>query len=156
MNTVKGGSYKACAFVTGDDALQDELQSIRLATHKAMLIIRDPPGGMSFASYQNIQATVVLEAHKRSHFVGVDAGVSLKVGFAEEGLVCLHIGAAQCIKNVEMDVGDIGASDGASFKSDTGNFNDEYSGYSTATWSYATSGMSLQWRETQIRSWFPI
>jgi hypothetical protein len=99
---VKGGSYKACAFVTGDDALQDELQSIRLATHKAMLIIRDPPGGMSFASYQNIQATVVLEAHKRSHFVGVDAGVSLKVGFAEEGLVCLHIGAAQCIKNVEL------------------------------------------------------
>jgi hypothetical protein len=30
-----------------------------------LLIIRDPPGGMSFASYQNIQATVVLEAHKR-------------------------------------------------------------------------------------------
>jgi hypothetical protein len=136
---VEGISHTACVLVTGDYALE-ELQSIALPTHKPLLIIRDPPGGMSFASYQNIQATVVLEAHERSNFAGFDDGLVMNWGSAAKGSACVGIGAMKCLLTEQAKAGVVvTVSGGASFKTAHGNFNKENSGDFTTTWSYATS-----------------
>ena len=57
---------------------------IALPTHKPILIIRDPPGGMS-STYQNVQTTLKLDESSESHhYVGFKLNLDTALGFDTE------------------------------------------------------------------------
>ena len=51
--------------------------SFALPTHEPIMILRDPPGGDSYATYESVQTTVRV----------VEAETSVKLSFASEGKI---------------------------------------------------------------------
>jgi len=117
--------------------------SVALPTYEPIMILRDPPGSSSFASYQNV---VTKYKVKNSQFkingqnvaglgvstVGdVDVDTCIGGGFGALVLVCKEIAKAKATINVFE--GDITA------KVPITNYDEKYSNQFSTTWSYATS-----------------
>jgi hypothetical protein len=131
--------YTSCVLISGVYAKR-ELQSVGLPTHMPLLVIRDPPGGMSYTSYENVQSTVALESHERSHFVGFEASMTLGGGVKMETETCVGLGASKCVKDMEATAGlDYTVAGGGTFMAEHGNFNLQKSGGFSTSWSYQTS-----------------
>ena len=85
------GSYTASIFISG---LYNKGpgQSFALPTHEPILVLRDPPGGNSYASFKNIVTTAkVVSSSDRmsaSHVKTID----LKYGSDISSVVCLPLG----------------------------------------------------------------
>jgi len=138
--SIGDNTYTACVLIEGVYALK-ELQSIGLPTHKPLLIIRDPPGGKSYSSYENVQTTIITEAHERDHFVGFESKMDFGFGWHHESSVCLGtMGFEACTEMNKVKKGFHFNFEGdGTFKTSHGNFNKEWSGGFSTTWSYQTS-----------------
>jgi hypothetical protein len=127
--------------VTGDYDLGAGA-SFALPTYEPILVLRDPPGGLSTASYTNVQTTIAVTTENMQVMSGFDAGVDLGVTFANKVSGCAGGGfgvlflVCSKLQESNTNVGG-GASGGADFvaidKTDT------YTGKYTTTWSYTTS-----------------
>ena len=124
--------------VTGDHSLGDDY--FAMPTHFPLLVIRDPPGGTSFAVYEEMQSTVQLTMNEYEKYMGVDAGITAQITLMEQTVsLCAGVGVA-------MSCSDAGATDNyiagniegsTNFLSDMND--DTYSHGFTVTWSYTTS-----------------
>ena len=96
-----GTIHKSDVVVTGDFALTGS-QSVALPTHKPLLALRDPPGGLSYAYYENMVSTIRVEMEDYEHFVGIDAGVKASFGGASDLNQCTGMGAKLCMEAIEI------------------------------------------------------
>jgi hypothetical protein len=116
--------------------------SFGLPTYKPILVLRDPPGGLSTASYTNVQTTIAVTMENTKVMAGFNVGLnaaitggqSLEVcsggGFGVMLLACLAVQESAFKLDATLD-------GGADFMStDT---TDTYTGKYTTTWSYTTS-----------------
>lgn len=121
-------------------------RSFPVPTHKPVMVLRDPPGGDSYAKYENIQSTFKLFTEDSSanvdlHFkAGFDfgAGVQLKGGFGPVGgfapIPLPSISFEQAKKTVHHEVDFEHNQHHTTFKRHR-----ELSNHYTTTWSYTTS-----------------
>ena len=131
--------------VTGDFDL-DKGPSFALPTYKPILVLRDPPGGLSTASYTNVQTTIAVTMENTKAMGGFDAGLDIGItggasletcaggGFGVMMLACLAISETAFKLDATVDGG------GDFMVTDT---TDTYTGKYTTTWSYTTSDNPL-------------
>eukprot|EP00978_Attheya_sp_CCMP212_P027543 scaffold92309_cov43-Attheya_sp.AAC.1 len=62
--------------------------SFALPTYKPILVLRDPPGGLSTASYQNVQTTIKVTSSSRESYKGFNAGIKLGFGGDQTVQLC--------------------------------------------------------------------
>lgn len=121
-------------------------RSFALPTHKPIVILRDPPGGLSYASYENIETRFKLETSSTSTSTHNKFGIGINNVVKQDPEMCLGAGGglagpsvATCKKVSSMDN-----------KTPLGNFqtqlggleqmtNEERSNEYSTTWSYQTS-----------------
>ena len=73
--------------------------SFAFPTHTPVMILRDPPGGSSFASYENVKTTMTLDTRENIDYIEneISAGLELHTGF--QGSTCFGLGAMVCNDN---------------------------------------------------------
>jgi len=83
--TVDAKNYKACFVIEGDYS-RGYVGSAALPTHKPVLTLRDPPGGLSYAVYSDMRTTFSLNVDSESHFVGFSS--ELEFAFVGKTELC--------------------------------------------------------------------
>ena len=97
---VTGGSevidaHKAAIFITGSYN-KGPGKSFALPTHKPILVLRDPPGGNSYASFENILTTARVVS-KSTHISGsASSSKEYRVGVETIGESCAGLGVQLC------------------------------------------------------------
>jgi hypothetical protein len=71
--------YKAGFIVTGDYTLGYK-NAVPLPTHEPLMTLRDPPGGLSYAAYENVHTVMKLEVDEDSAYAGFDASLKIRLG----------------------------------------------------------------------------
>lgn len=106
------------------------------------MILRDPPGGSSYAEYSNIVTTIksVSDHFQLSSSGSLDLGLSAKAGVDSDAcaggglgviaLICNEAGEAEADVNIDL---------GASLDTDLFNADEEATNSFSTTWSYTTS-----------------
>lgn len=63
--------------------------SFALPTHKPIMILRDPPGGMSTASYENVKTTIKVDTSSTSSSISNSFGFGVRMDYDVEVSACL-------------------------------------------------------------------
>ncbi len=118
-------------------------RSFALPTHKPIMILRDPPGGLSYATYENVVTTMQLETSSTSRTVYHKFGLDVKAVVDLTGEMCTGGGvgaiALACNKLVETEQKiQVAAFDRTSKIEDSLSDKTRSNEFST-TWSYETS-----------------
>ena len=135
-------SHRAVVVITGDYD-KGELFSVGLPTHKPLLVLRDPPGGLSYAYYKNVQT--IIRTDKKDNRVNVANKNSLGVAGVTDIEVdgCVGAGAFGVVAIACQSMLDTKIGNGITYEnrndflasidhaSNTGSF--------TIEWSYQTS-----------------
>ena len=140
--SVQGGTATAvhkAAFIVEGYFSKGPGNSFALPTHKPIMVLYDPPGGLSYATYENVQTTIKLETSSTSTELHHHLGMEFKTTTSFETDICVGLGAAKCdeILVIEQDnvlfgySHDLGGPVQKSDKSKSTQF--------TTTWSYSTS-----------------
>ena len=90
--------------------------SFAIPTHEPIMILRDPPGGLSHASYENIVTTFKADMQDRETFMHYTFAMRMKSVTKMEYSQCSGLGVAVCnflvaaefesdVANVEQTVG---------------------------------------------------
>ena len=95
-----GSIHKSDVVVTGDFALAGS-QSVALPTHKPLLVLRDPPGGSSYAYYENMISTIRMEMKDYETFVGLDVSMKGSFGTTSEIQTCAGLFVEMCLELIE-------------------------------------------------------
>ena len=74
---VKGTTHTMNVVVTGDKTLENRFFS--LPTHFPLLVIRDPPGGASYASYEQMSHSATIRFEQYEKYQGIEMGVGFRV-----------------------------------------------------------------------------
>ncbi|EGD82345.1 hypothetical protein PTSG_03009 [Salpingoeca rosetta] len=86
--------------VTGDVALKP-LASIPFPRYKPLLVVQDPPGGLSSAAYSNVYANYKMESDTYDEYGGFFLGLEVTPFKVDATLdLCVGLGAANCINLV--------------------------------------------------------
>ncbi|CAB9504895.1 Cupin superfamily protein [Seminavis robusta] len=124
--------------VIGDYKL-GEGKSFALPTYEPILILRDPPGGLSQASYENVQTTMRVKSAEFERLEDVSHNSRLHIGADIEAGGCFGFGVSVCTKNFAVS----GDGLGGGFDSDDVTYHmhkeDALTAEYTTTWSYTTS-----------------
>jgi len=96
----KAVQHVAEVVVTGD--LNDGGNSLSIPTHYPLLVIRDPPGGSSTASYSNVQSSLQITMDNYEVYEGWSGNLNFGLGAATEAETCAGIGVAACFKASEF------------------------------------------------------
>ena len=138
---VGGKDHKACFVLTGDYSLGD-LKSFDLPSHEPLLVLRDPPGGQSYASYENVHTTMRVDSSSHEVHAGYalnfvaggqarsKADICAGGGFGALVLACKDIVDGKAAVKGQMDTG-------STFEAVS--TADKEAGTFRATWSYQTS-----------------
>ena len=140
--SIQGGTASVthtAAIVDGGYYSKGPGNSFALPTHKPIMILRDPPGGLSYATYENVKTTIELETSSTSTDIHHHFGLELSSTIEMKLEMCLGLGAASCEELFRFDQDfkvfgynhDLG---GVVQKSDK-----KRSTQYTTTWSYQTS-----------------
>jgi hypothetical protein len=133
--------HTAKVIVTGD-FVQAPGPSFALPTYKPLLILRDPPGGLSTASYQNVETTVKLKSQTYQAVAGFDGGLDAGLGgdvnielCSGGGVGAIVLGCATTVKTAFSVKGN--AELGGDLTTD--HWEKKHTAQFTSTWSYTTS-----------------
>jgi len=137
--------HRAAFFVQGYYR-KGEGESFALPTHKPIMILRDPPGGMSYATYNNIKTTFKIETSDTSVHMSHSFGFALKKKVGTKISLSTGLGGGilgaifeSCNDAFELE-SDIKISD---FESETGGVvhqdNEKQSNKFSTMWTYKTS-----------------
>ncbi|KAL7463047.1 hypothetical protein ACHAXS_003420, partial [Conticribra weissflogii] len=132
--TIKSGNSQHVMYVvvTGDYGY-GLMGSFPMPTLKPLLVLRDPPGGLSSVSYSNVHTT---EFEK---YEGVDGGFSVSGNFVSEADNCVGVLLAYlCTPNVKAEA-NVGAELGSGRMWLTDFNGEEHSHTLNIVWSYQTS-----------------
>jgi hypothetical protein len=129
-------------FIVTGDYDQGGGPSFALPTYEPVLVLRDPPGGLSTASYTNVQTTISVTTENMKVMAGYNAGLAASVTSTAAVKACAGggLGAIVLVCNDLLGSktsGGGGLSGGADFV--TKDKTNEYTGKYTTTWSYTTS-----------------
>ena len=121
--------------VTGDYKTGDGL-SVAIPTHKPLLTLRDPPGGLSYSYYKNVHTTIRIDIKNYETYAGFDTQIKAMWGTKLDAGICAGVGVEMCKKIIESKVeGGIGIGGGVDFLFE---LNDSKNGAEwTTTWSYS-------------------
>ena len=134
-------SHTAAVVVTGQFKTA-EGNSVGLPTYKPLLVLRDPPGGLSYAYYENVQTTVRLELKESRVYGGVEHNLRISAEVDKKIDACVGGGtfviALGCINIAATHISTSG-----SWESDTSFLtqlhHDQGGGEYEFTWSFKTS-----------------
>jgi len=116
--------------------------SFALPTHQPILVIRDPPGGKSYASYKNMVTTAKIVSSSSKISGAGTMRASIGIGFEQKGQACAGGGFGAvvflCAKATDVK-GRVNVPVGAKLNSDFVNKQDTTSNSFSTTWSYQTS-----------------
>ena len=144
--SIQGGTssvdYKS-AFVVEGYYSPGEGRSFALPTHKPIMILRDPPGGLSSATYENIKTTLKLETSSTSSKMSNTFGLGIKqvvdvpVEMCTGGGLGAIVITCQTLFEIEQtnDLIDLSSSLGGVIAQKEKEKSNSFS----TTWSYATS-----------------
>lgn len=113
--------------------------SFALPTHKPIMVLRDPPGGLSYATYENVKTTIAIETSStkttiHNHF-GLDFSTTVDLAVN----MCFGLGASKCeeLFRFSEDVKVFGTEDdiGGTVQLSEETRSTQF----TTTWSYETS-----------------
>ncbi|CAB9509704.1 Cupin superfamily protein [Seminavis robusta] len=124
--------------VTGDYKL-GEGKSFALPTYEPILILRDPPGGLSQASYENVQTTMRVKSAEFERLEDLSHNSRLHIGADIDAESCAGFGIEICLKTFSLSGDGIGGgldSDDVTYQMHR---EDVFTAEYTTTWSYATS-----------------
>ena len=90
--------------------------SFAFPTHSPVMILRDPPGGGSSASYENVMTTLSIDSAETTDTFEytIEGGMDLVLGFDQ--MTCVGLGAMVCLptkKETKINLFDISASIGS-------------------------------------------
>eukprot|EP00559_Dactyliosolen_fragilissimus_P002088 CAMPEP_0184871508 /NCGR_PEP_ID=MMETSP0580-20130426/40756_1 /TAXON_ID=1118495 /ORGANISM="Dactyliosolen fragilissimus" /LENGTH=2372 /DNA_ID=CAMNT_0027374173 /DNA_START=995 /DNA_END=8116 /DNA_ORIENTATION=+ len=118
-------------------------RSFALPTHKPVMILRDPPGGLSYATYENVVTTLKLETSSTSTSVHNKFGFGIKNVFDVTNELCAGGGLGAIVINCLETVGKEGEIQLFKNENNLGfitQMSDETrSNQFSTTWSYQTS-----------------
>lgn len=136
-------SHTAYFFVEGDYK-KGPGRSFAIPEHEPVMVIRDPPGGSSYASYKNIRTEFhLLDRTIENRNEGADKSYNSHVGFKVETNGCAgFLAAFLCMKAFQMD-GDYENYKHTESTTNIFSGNKESTTYST-TWSYTTSSNTIR------------
>ncbi|CAK9105214.1 Hypothetical protein SCF082_LOCUS49043 [Durusdinium trenchii] len=170
--STQGVSHEIQVVVVGDYD-QGGGSSFALPTYEPLLVVRDPPGGESHATFENVETTVRLENEYFEEYVGFDAELELRsvVGVTDvEACAGGGFGAIflACARVAHSEVG-AGITGGGGGDFLTRIKDAIHSGGFTTTWSYTTGTsvwlagrlsdsflvpqLNVQFREVDTISW---
>ncbi|GFH52940.1 hypothetical protein CTEN210_09416 [Chaetoceros tenuissimus] len=133
--------HRADFFIHGVFSLGDG-DSFALPTHQPVMVLRDPPGGGSFASYNNVRSSVrIYNTHDKS---SNDGKVAMKLGITLEPdtNICAGGGLGVILINCKEAVGGNTDNDGKSYqdiKAVNADSEKTITNSFSTTWSYTTS-----------------
>ncbi|CAB9525330.1 Cupin superfamily protein [Seminavis robusta] len=130
-------THRAEVVVIGD-YVKGPGASFALPTYKPILVLRDPPGGLSQSIYENVQTSVKVKSSTVERVKDTTFHFDRSIGGEAELSMCAGFGAMAC-KDVleiegEFDVG-LGLDSSTVQQDDEDSYTSEF----TTTWSYATS-----------------
>ncbi|CAB9521505.1 Cupin superfamily protein [Seminavis robusta] len=124
--------------ITGDYKL-GEGKSFALPTYEPILILRDPPVGLSQASYENVQTTMRVKSAEFERLEDLSHNSRLHIGADIDAESCAGFGIEFCLKTFSMS----GDGIGGGFDTDDVTYQmhreDVFTAEYTTTWSYTTS-----------------
>ncbi|CAB9518222.1 Cupin superfamily protein [Seminavis robusta] len=124
--------------VTGDYKL-GEGKSFALPTYEPILILRDPPGGLSQASYENVQTTMRVKSAEHEKLEDLSHNSRLHIGADIDQGSCAGFGLSICLKSFSLS----GDGLGGGFDSEDVTYQEHkeevFTAEYTTTWSYTTS-----------------
>ena len=101
-------------------------------------MIRDPPGGLSTASYSRVETTIKVSVENYERYQGLDAGGAISGTFGGGTGACVGLGAEASAQTTSIE-GSIGSHLDHSYTMLRDLKDDENSHGISVTWSYATS-----------------
>lgn len=139
---VGGINHMACFLIVGDFSW-GELDSFALPTYEPILVLRDPPGGLSYASYENVLTSIKVESSSHETYAGFDLGLNLGITSNAGIDICtgggfgaLFLACADPVTDTEGQ-SLIETKTKKDYVSDFGQ--DKYKSQFSTTWSYKTS-----------------
>lgn len=144
--------HKSDVVVTGDFELPGGF-SVALPSHRPLMAIRDPPGGSSFAYYNNVKSTTRVTLEHYESFVESESLAKISFGADLGTDICVGLGFVVCTKLLELELNaDINYGGGGEFKTALSE-NTNTASY-TSTWSYQTS--TDQWMDGKLSDVFLV
>ncbi|CAB9519117.1 Cupin superfamily protein [Seminavis robusta] len=135
LKTLK--THRAEVVVVGD-YVKGPGESFALPTYKPILILRDPPGGLSQSIYENVQTSIKVKSSTVERVKDTTFHYDRSIGGEHEYSMCAGFGAMACKDVLEIEGG---FETGLGVEASTVQQDDEdsYTSEFTTTWSYATS-----------------
>ena len=132
-----GTTHTMSIIVVGD--FGHDGNSFPFPTHLPVLILRDPPGGLSSVTYSNFETTVILTMENYEKYAGVDAEFNLGTEIKQETAGCVGFGATFCtnVQSANIKIGAKQTTEETFLKKFK---DDSHSTSLTITWSYSTAG----------------
>ena len=135
LRTIK--THRARVAVVGDYVLK-KLASFALPTFEPILILRDPPGGLSQATYANMDSTIKVKSSSRSRTRDATFGMKRGVGASAELDLCVGLGAAVCKETLAIE-GALNMGRNIESQAQLSESEDANTAEYSVTWSYSTS-----------------
>lgn len=123
--------------LTGRKVLSEEF-SVSLPSYRPLVVIRDPPGGLSSASYTNMRSTLSVDVEGYDHYAGVSSDTVIAGGAYTASEACIGaLGLSFCQNAAGIDIEAHGGLDLDAGYGDYGSTSN--TGSLDITWSYSTS-----------------
>ena len=120
------------------DYANGDAKTLGIPLQTPLLVIRDPPGGSSTASYSRVETTIKVSVENYERYEGLDAGGAISGSFGGGTGACVGLGAEASAQTSSIE-GSIGAHLDHSYSMLRDLKDDENSHGVSVVWSYATS-----------------